>query len=62
MHKTLAAFLDLLINQIFYQFCFINIFTYICKMSKDLSAKYYQDNKESERYQRLFNEEKEKKR
>ena len=52
--------------QHFYAFCqfFCNIFTYI-KMSKDSSAKYYQNNierlpkKARERYQSLSKEEKE---
>ena len=53
MHKTVTAFLNLLMNQFFLVFvlfsCFFSFslffFTYI-KMSKNSSAKYYQDNKE----------------
>ena len=63
------TFLNLLINPLFLIFLiifFINFFLYI-KMSKNLSAKYYQENKKRpqkearERYQNLSREEKEKK-
>ena len=49
---TLAAFLNLLINQFFLFLCiYIYIFFFltnikIIKISKDSEAKYYQDNKE----------------
>ena len=57
------------LNPFFYKFCYIYIF-FSCKcikISKILSAKYYQENKERlqkkalERYQNLSREEKEKK-
>ena len=67
MYKTVTAFLSLLINQIVFINFFNNFsFTFI-RMSKNSSAKYYQDNKETlqkkarERYQSLSKEEKEKK-
>ena len=67
MYKTVTAFLSLLINQIVFINFFYNFsFTFI-RMSKNSSAKYYQDNKETlqrkarERYQSLSKEEKEKK-
>ena len=41
MYKSLIAFLDLLIKQPF----FINFFFTYIRISKDSSAKYYQDNK-----------------
>ena len=52
---------------IFYDFFYVFVFIYI-KISKNLSAKYYQENKERlqkkacKRYQNLSKEEKEKKR
>ena len=45
VYKSLTTFLGLLINQICFYYFFIYFSTYM-KMSKDLSAKYYQDNKE----------------
>ena len=45
---TLAAFLNLLINQFFLIFIYIIFFFFFdkYKISKDSEAKYYQDNKE----------------
>ena len=60
MYKTLATFL------IKFFIDFLNFFSCIWKISKDSSAKYYQDNKERvqkkawERYQSFSKEEKEK--
>ena len=46
MYKTLTAFLNLLVNQIFLLIFLMNFFLPYIKMSKNSSAKYYQDNKE----------------
>ena len=66
VYKVLiSTFLYLLVNQFFINFFIYFFFTYI-KISKDLSAKYYQDNKQRlqknapEKYQSLSKEEKEK--
>ena len=65
MYKTLTAFLNLLINQIFYYFFKKNFSTY-SKMYKNSSAKFYQNNKgrlqkkARERYQSLSKEEEKK--
>ena len=64
MYKVLKAFLDLLINHFFNHYFFNNFFVTYIKMSKDLSAKYYQDNEKTlqekghERFQNLSKEEK----
>ena len=65
MHKSLAEFSNLLINQIFLSIFLWNFFH--IKKPKDSSAKYYQDNEERlqekahERCQSLSKEEKGKK-
>ena len=63
MYKTLTAFLNLLINQIFHYFFKKNFSTY-SKMYKNSSAKFYQNNKgrlqkkARERYQSLLKKKK----
>ena len=67
MYKTIAAFLCVLINQIFFFISFLFWFFDIHKRPKNSSAKYYQYNKEilqekaREKYHSLSKEEKEKK-
>ena len=66
IHKNLAAFLDLMIISFFFIIIFYIFFTHI-NLSKNLSAKYYQNNNErlqkkfSEKYHSLSEEYKEKK-
>ena len=66
IHENLAAFLDLMIISFFFVIIFYIFFTHI-NLSKNLSAKYYQNNNErlqkkfSEKYHSLSEEYKEKK-